>query len=43
MRLALFGLLLAIVIFVATGGHVLLLPLLFILPLGGLMARRRPR
>jgi hypothetical protein len=44
MRFALVGLLLAVAIFLVSGGHVLLLPLLFILPLGGLLThRRRPR
>jgi hypothetical protein len=43
MRLALFGLLIAVVVFAATGGHVLLLPLLFVLPLGGLLTRRSRR
>ena len=41
MRYALFGLLLAAVIFAATGGHLLFLPLFFILPLGGLFGSRR--
>jgi hypothetical protein len=43
MRLALFGLLIAVVVFAATGGHVLLLPLLFVLPLGGLLTHRSRR
>lgn len=38
MRFALWGLLLALMIFVISGGHVLFLPLLFLLPLGGLLA-----
>lgn len=41
MRFALFGLLLALVLFVASGGHFLFLPLLFVLPLGGLFGHRR--
>jgi hypothetical protein len=41
MRVALLGLLLAAVIFIASGGHMLFLPLFFILPLGGLFGRRR--
>jgi hypothetical protein len=41
MRFALFGLLLAAIIFVASGGHALFLPLFFVLPLGGLFGRRR--
>jgi hypothetical protein len=42
-RFALIGLLLAAVIFLATGGHVLFLPLFFILPLGGLFGHRTRR
>jgi hypothetical protein len=42
MRLLLFGLALAVIIFLATNGHVLFLPLLLFLPLG-LMGRRRRR
>jgi hypothetical protein len=41
MRLALIGLVIAAVIFIASNGHLLFLPLLFILPLGGLFTRRR--
>ena len=41
MRLALWGLVLAAVVFIVSGGHVLFLPLLFVLPLGGLLAHRR--
>jgi hypothetical protein len=41
MRFALFGLILAAVIFLASGGHVLFLPLFFVLPLGGLFHHRR--
>ena len=44
MRFALIGLLIAVVVFLASGGHLLFLPLFFILPLGGLFgARRRTR
>lgn len=43
MRFALFGLLIAAVIFVISGGHVLFLPLFFLLPLGGLFGHRRRR
>jgi hypothetical protein len=41
MRFALYGLVFAAVIFVVTGGHVLLLPLFILLPLGGLVGHRR--
>jgi hypothetical protein len=41
MRFALIGLLLALVIFLATGGHLLFLPLFFALPLGGLFGHRQ--
>jgi hypothetical protein len=41
MRFALFGLLLAAAIFVISGGHVIFLPLFFVLPLGGLLGHRR--
>jgi hypothetical protein len=41
MRYALIGLVIAVVVFAASGGHLLFLPLLFILPLGGLFGRRR--
>jgi hypothetical protein len=43
MRFLLLGLLLAALIFVITGGHLLFLPLFFILPLGGLFGERRRR
>jgi len=43
MRFALFGLLLAAAVFLISGGHVLFLPLLFLLPLGGLFTHRRRR
>jgi hypothetical protein len=41
MRYALIGLAVAALIFALTGGHLLFLPLFFILPLGGLFGRRR--
>jgi hypothetical protein len=41
MRFALWGLVLAAVIFIVSGGHVVLLPLFFLLPLGGLFGHRR--
>jgi hypothetical protein len=41
MRFALWGLVIAAVVFIATGGHVVFLPLLFLLPLGGLLGHRR--
>lgn len=42
MRLLLLGLLVAVVIYAVSGGHVLFLPLLLLLPLGGgLFGRRR--
>ncbi len=41
MRFAFYGLLIAALIFVVTGGHVLFLPLFFLLPLGGLFGHRR--
>jgi hypothetical protein len=40
-RFALWGLLLAAAVFIASGGHVLFLPLFFVLPMGGLLAHRR--
>jgi hypothetical protein len=43
MRFALIGLLIAAVIFLASGGHVLFLPLFFLLPMGGLFGHRRRR
>jgi hypothetical protein len=43
MRFAIFGLLLAAIVFVISGGHVVFLPLFFVLPLGGLFAHRRTR
>jgi hypothetical protein len=41
MRFFLFGLLLALILFLATGGHLLFLPLFFVLPLGGLFGHRQ--
>jgi hypothetical protein len=41
MRFALLGLLLAVAIFLISGGHVIFLPLFFLLPLGGLFGHRR--
>ncbi len=41
MRFALYGLLLAVLIFAVSGGHLLFLPLFFVLPLGGLFGHRR--
>jgi hypothetical protein len=43
MRYALIGLLIAVVVFAVSGGHLLFLPLLFILPLGGFFGRRSSR
>jgi len=43
MRLILFGLLIAVLIYAISGGHVLFLPLLFLLPLGGGLFHRRTR
>jgi hypothetical protein len=37
MRFVLFGLLIVVAIFAISGGHVFLLPLFFLLPLGGLL------
>jgi hypothetical protein len=43
-RFILFGLLVAVAIYLLSGGHVLFLPLLLLLPLGGgLFHRRRYR
>ena len=41
MRFAIYGLLLAAIVFIVSGGHLLFLPLLFVLPLGGLFGHRR--
>jgi hypothetical protein len=43
MRFAAFGLVIAALVFVISGGHLLFLPLFFLLPLGGLFGRRRRR
>jgi hypothetical protein len=43
MRFIVIGLLIAVVIFAISGGHVLFLPLLFLLPLGGGLFGRRVR
>jgi hypothetical protein len=40
MRFALIGLLIAVAILAISGGHVLVLPLLFLLPLGGFFGHR---
>ncbi len=41
MRFALYGLVLAAVLFVVSGGHLIFLPLFFALPLGGLFGHRQ--
>jgi hypothetical protein len=41
LRFFVFGLLLALIVFLASGGHVLFLPLFFVLPLAGLFGHRR--
>jgi hypothetical protein len=43
MRFVLVGLALAALIFIVTGGHLIFLPLFFVLPLGGLFGHRRSR
>ncbi len=43
MWLILIGLLIAAVLFLVTGGHLIFLPLFFVLPLGGLAWRRSGR
>lgn len=43
MRGLLIGLLLAGILFLVTGGHLLFLPLFFVLPLGGLFGHRQYR
>jgi hypothetical protein len=40
MRLLLFGLLIAAAIYLLSAGHILFLPLLLFIPLGGLFGRR---
>ncbi len=41
MRFPLYGFLIAVLIFAVSGGHLRFLPLLFVLPLGGLFGHRR--
>jgi hypothetical protein len=41
MRLFLWGLVIAAAIYLLSAGHVLFLPLLFFIPLGGMFGRRR--
>ena len=41
MKLLLWGLVIAGAIYLISGGHLLFLPLLFFLPLGGFFTRRR--
>ncbi len=41
MRFLLYGLILAVLIYAISGGHLLFLPLFFVLPLGGMLGRRR--
>ncbi len=43
MRFAFAGLIIALLVFIASGGHLVFLPLFFLLPLGGLLGRRRTR
>jgi hypothetical protein len=43
MRLVVFGLLIAALVFAVSGGHLLFLPLFFLLPMGGLLSHRRRR
>jgi hypothetical protein len=43
MRFALVGLLIAALVFLVSGGHVVFLPLFFLLPFGGLLGHRRRR
>jgi hypothetical protein len=43
MRLVLFGVLIAALIFAVSGGHLLFLPLFFLLPMGGFFGHRRRR
>jgi hypothetical protein len=43
MRGLLVGVAIAALLYVVTGGHLILLPLFFVLPLGGLVAHRRSR
>ena len=41
MRFAIYGLVFAALLFVLSGGHLLFLPLLFLLPLGGMFGHHR--
>ena len=41
MRFAVVGLVVAFLIFLISGGHILFLPLLFLLPLGGMFGHRQ--
>ena len=41
MRFAIYGLFIAALVFLVSGGHFLFIPLFFALPLGGLFAHRR--
>jgi hypothetical protein len=41
MRFALYGVLLAVLVFLISGGHLVFLPLLFLLPLGGMFGHHR--
>ena len=43
MRGLLIGLAIAVVLYAVTGGHLLFLPLFFVLPLGGFLAHRGTR
>jgi hypothetical protein len=43
MRFVLFGLIFAALVFIVSGGHLFLLPLFFVLPLGGGLFHRRQR
>jgi hypothetical protein len=43
MRFVLFGLIFAALAFIVSGGHLFLLPLFFVLPLGGGLFHRRQR
>jgi hypothetical protein len=40
-RFALYGLIFALLLFAVSGGHLIFLPLFFVLPLGGLLGHRR--
>lgn len=41
MRFALYGLVFAALVFLVSGGHLLFLPLFFLLPLGGMFGHHR--